>query len=295
MPHQVRANALSCMRGACGFRSAHRRPALPSACCRWRRALHFDPLLCGASPGRSAGDYASPFRCPLDFLLPIEVLDRHNVSYRAPGFLDLPQVPPEVRASRTVLDIADIQPNDPDPEGATSLGAAGTAWTGMPEFALPLVEANVGRTYVLELRGELPGLLLSWDEASDAKAFDALFEAVLGEAFWCCFTWGDHDEEYRVLFYAAPEPYANNGAAAGSTATAGCAAGCAPPCNRCRRGALLTDMPPLLQPPRTSPGQSRSSRCPTGATKSARQTITTSSRACRSTPAHSCATPRQPG
>jgi hypothetical protein len=41
--------------------------------------------------GCSAGDYTSPFQCPIDFLLPIEVLDRLNVSYRNPGFLELPQ------------------------------------------------------------------------------------------------------------------------------------------------------------------------------------------------------------
>lgn len=61
-------------------------------------------------------------------------------------------------------------------------------------------------------RGQLPGLVLDFLQDGDAAAFDKLFESVLAEAFWCCFTWGEHDEEYRQLQYAAPPPYAVDGA-----------------------------------------------------------------------------------
>jgi hypothetical protein len=56
-------------------------------------------------------------------------------------------------------------------------------------------------------RGELPGLVLSWDKAESAAAFDKLFDQIAAEAFWCCFTWGEHDQQYRTLPYARPRPY----------------------------------------------------------------------------------------
>ena len=44
-----------------------------------------------ACPRRSA-DYAVPFRCPLDYMLDLEIIDWQQLNYRNAGFLDLPQV-----------------------------------------------------------------------------------------------------------------------------------------------------------------------------------------------------------
>jgi hypothetical protein len=41
---------------------------------------------------------------------------------------------------------------------------------------------------------------------------DRLFLSILGqESFFCCFTWGDADDEYRSLKYEWPVPLQGEG------------------------------------------------------------------------------------
>ena len=55
----------------------------------------------------SGTDLELPFKCPLDFLLPVGQLDAAGLEYRPAGFLDLPQVrvpqPPAAAAAVVVL------------------------------------------------------------------------------------------------------------------------------------------------------------------------------------------------
>lgn len=55
----------------------------------WPRLSFALNVLCPACRG---SDLEQPFRCPLDYLLPLKELDASGVDYRPPGFLALPQV-----------------------------------------------------------------------------------------------------------------------------------------------------------------------------------------------------------
>jgi hypothetical protein len=69
----------------------------------------------------------------------------------------------------------------------------------------------------------VPGLIGSFANPLAAAAFDQMFDRVLVETFWCCFTWGDEDEEYRTLPYAVPQPFALAGM---PQSAAACLIGC---------------------------------------------------------------------
>ena len=61
-------------------------------------------------------------------------------------------------------------------------------------------------------RGHVPGFLGGFDAPIDAAALDHLFDAATtshGERpFFCCFSWGDADREFRRLPYVLPPPLA---------------------------------------------------------------------------------------
>lgn len=67
-----------------------RLPAFAAARLRsWK--LTWSCYLCPLCRGTDLPSDPEPFECPLDFLLPIPALDSTNISYRVPGFLQLPQ------------------------------------------------------------------------------------------------------------------------------------------------------------------------------------------------------------
>ena len=51
----------------------------------------------------------------------------------------------------------------------------------------------------------MPGFLGTWTDAGQAAQFDEGWAWSMGEARWCCSSWGPHDEEYRTLNYAYPQ------------------------------------------------------------------------------------------
>jgi hypothetical protein len=72
-------------------------------------------------------------------------------------------------------------------------------------------------------RGQVPGFLGGFDASAAGNAssesgassvgkinaeFDWLFQRLTMEAFWCCFSWGDADYDYRHLPYQQPRPLA---------------------------------------------------------------------------------------
>lgn len=104
------------------------------------------PLLCCAP--RRGTDLELPFRCPLDFLVPIPSLDHSGLQYRLPGFLQLPAVPPALRDSQAAVVIAPARPADPFPPPAKLAGQAAMVWPGIKQGELlravePLAEAAV--------------------------------------------------------------------------------------------------------------------------------------------------------
>ena len=75
-------------------------------------------------------------------------------------------------------------------------------------------------------RGQVPGFLGGFAAGSAGETdaeFDLLFERLTTEAFWCCFTWGDADSEYRQLPYQQPRPLAGGWAQAAGAAAAAAA------------------------------------------------------------------------
>lgn len=239
----------------------HGRVWWASAAAAVRRLQHLQrqPHAPPAPACRRGTDLELPFQCPLDFLVPIPALDASGLQYRMPGFLQLPQVPAALRASRAVVVIAAGRPADPFPPAAKLAGHAATVWSGIrqgdlvravqPVAAAAVLELRCGRwgdaaatawralsvaavawlpmpaptrTHThslrqplpryLHARGRVPGFLGGFDEPAAAAAFDRVFGKATEDygktPFWCCFSWGDADDEYRRLLYAPPPPLA---------------------------------------------------------------------------------------
>jgi len=176
-------------------------------------------------------------------------------------------------------------------------------------------------------RGQVPGFLGGWSrDAPSAEAqaaqFDEVFNHLAVEAKWCCFTWGDADEQFRDLPYALPPPLAGGhqrgaGGQAGAAAAAswmpgggwwvadvawglsvardaksfGCRQKCASTPVACPPPAL----PWLLHwlQPRGSLGRRPNWRCPPGATRSATHMEIANLPSWCSTHASSCAIRQQ--
>ena len=88
------------------------------------------------------------------------------------------------------------------------------------------------------MAGFLGGFGASPAGETDAE-FDQLFERLTTEAFWCCFSWGDADDDYRQLPYQRPRPLTG---------------GVGPGCNQPLLLRLLATLPsqPTSQPPGSS-------------------------------------------
>jgi hypothetical protein len=97
-------------------------------------------------------DLQLPFRCPLDFLLPIKSLEASKVDYRHAGFLQLPQVPVTVRKSQAVVQIAAARPANPFPKPSHTVGHGATVWPGIRQAELLQAVAPVSGEAVLQLR-----------------------------------------------------------------------------------------------------------------------------------------------
>ncbi|PSC76658.1 glycosyltransferase family 77 [Micractinium conductrix] len=152
-------------------------------------------------------DMEAPFRCPLDFLGPVHVLDEQRVAYRNANFLDLPQVPAAVKRSRAVVHIAEAQPEEPFPNPAHTMGHAATLWPGISQAALLQALAPFESLAILELRGQVQGLVGRFDALEGPLAaadLDRVWKMFVGDAKWCCTTWGSADAEYRALPLAGP-------------------------------------------------------------------------------------------
>ncbi|KAL4425654.1 hypothetical protein ABPG75_009670 [Micractinium tetrahymenae] len=155
-------------------------------------------------------DYRTPFECPLDFLISPGALDYFKMGYRHAGFLEQPQVPAMLRHSRAVVRIAASRPEPAFPDPRQTVGHAATVWPGIRGPDLKRALLPVDSAAVLELRGQVPGFLGGWDpeQASVATAFDDTFAQIAQEAKWCCFAWGDADEDYTYFPYKLPPPLA---------------------------------------------------------------------------------------
>ncbi|KAI3438688.1 hypothetical protein D9Q98_001108 [Chlorella vulgaris] len=156
-------------------------------------------------------DYGVPFECPLDFLLPLDNLDAAGVQYRHAGFLQHPQVPAHIRHSISLVDISPRRPENPFLQPNQLVGHAATVWPGIEQPDLLRVLDPLQSAAVLHLRGDVPGFFGGYGGSAGsvaaAQEMDRLFLSILGqESFFCCFTWGDADDEYRSLKYEWPVP-----------------------------------------------------------------------------------------